>query len=302
MNQNSNAAQDIPSDTPPLTGEDVRSIGEIIRDTRELNAEQVASILDYQRSAGVKFGEAAIALGLATQDDVLHALARQFNYAFSSPDIARTRPELVMLAQPFGQQAESFRAVRSQILLRLRAESAALPVARRAIAVVSPESGDGKTFLAANLGVGLSQLGGRTLIVDADLRGPRMHEVCGVEGGTGLSGLLIGRRGENVVRGVPGVPNLFVLPVGVQPPNPLELVQGFSFGVLMHELVSKFDHVIVDTPAAQYGADGAVVASTCGLAVIVARRNRSSLLDVQSLASTLEAAHVKILGSVVNEF
>lgn len=285
------------------TSEDVRSIGDIIRDTRNLSAEQVGEVLEYQRSHGMKFGEAAIALGLATPDDVLQALAQQFNYAYSGHEQDKNNPELVTLNQPFSQQAEAFRAIRAQILLRTQADAAAgMPAARRAVAVLSPSSGEGKTYFCGNLGVALAQLGGRTLVIDADMRGPRLHELFGVESKIGLTGLLSGRRGENVIMAVKGVPNLFVLPVGIRPPNPLELIEGPAFGVLLQELLTKFDHVIVDTPSAQYGADAIVTAARCGVALVVARKDRARIDDLQELVQTLGASTAKIVGVVMNEF
>lgn len=284
------------------TAEDVRSIGDIIRDTRNLSADQVGQILAHQKTHGVKFGEAAIALGYATADDVLHALAQQFNYAYGGADSEQANPELVVLNQPFTQQAEAFRAIRAQILLRTQPGSAeGAPRAKKALAVVSPNTGDGKTFFCANLAVALAQLGGRTLIVDADLRGPRLHEVFGVDGSTGLSGLLAGRRGDNVVRQVKAVPNLFVLPVGISPPNPLELLQGPAFGLLLHELLKKFDHVVVDTPAGQYGADGIVAAARCGVALVVARKDAARIGALQELVQNLSATGAQVAGVVMNE-
>jgi chain length determinant protein tyrosine kinase EpsG len=284
------------------SSEDVRSIGSIIRDTRNLTAEQVGQILEYQRRNGVKFGEAAIALGMATPEDILQALAQQFNYAYGTEDRRANCPELISLNQPFGVQAESVRAIRSQIMLRTQSEHEGAPKARRALAVVSQNPGDGKTFFCANLAVSLAQLGERTLVIDADLRGPRLHEVFGEEPTTGLVGLLSGRQGDRVIRAVTGVPNLFILPAGISPPNPLELVQGPPFGLLLHELLSKFDHVIVDTPAGEYGTDGAVIAARCGTSLLIARKDRSAVADIQDLLQTLNAAHSKVVGVVMNDF
>jgi protein-tyrosine kinase len=285
------------------TNEDVRSIGDIIRDTRNLSAEQVGEVLEYQRSHGMKFGEAAIALGYATPDDVLHALAQQFNYAYAGVDQGAANPELVVLNQPFSQQAEAFRAIRAQIMLRTHPDAAdGVPRARRAVAVVSPGSGEGKTFFTANLGIALAQLGGRTLVIDADMRGPRLHELFGVDSKIGLTGLLSGRRGENVINAVKGVPNLFVLPVGIRPPNPLELIEGPAFGVLLQELLTKFDHIVVDTPSSEYGADSIVTAARCGVALVVARKDRARIDDLQDLVSSLSASTAKIAGVVLNEF
>jgi len=288
---------------PPAKGvgaEDVRAIGEIIRDTRNLTAEQVASILAHQRENGVRFGEAAIALGLATPDDVLQALAQQFNYAVGTAERLKLSPELVAYNQPYSQQAEAFRAIRTQIARR--ASAAGETRLHRAIAVVSPDSGDGKTFFCANLGVALAQLGGRTLIVDADLRGPRLHDLFALNAQSGLSGLLSGRRGEAVIKTVKGIANLFVLPVGVMPPNPLELVEGPGFAALLQELLNRFDHVIVDTPAAVYGADAATIASRCGSALVVVRKDHARVEALQDLLQMLHGADATVAGVVMNEF
>lgn len=285
------------------TSEDIRSIGEIIRDTRNLTAQQVGDILEHQRTHGMKFGEAAIALGYATPDDVLHALAQQFNYAYGGAGTEKTSPELVVLNQPFSHQAEAFRAIRAQIMLRTQPDDAkGIPQAKKALAVVSPNTGDGKSYFCANLAVAMAQLGGRTLLVDADLRGPRQHEVFGVAGSTGLAGLLSGRRGDNVVQPAPGVPNLYLLAGGATPPNPLELLQGPAFGVLLHELLSKFDHVVVDTPAGQYGVDGVVVAARCGVGLVVARKNAARIQALQDLVQNLTAINAQVAGVVMNEF
>lgn len=293
-----------PQATPPLSAAGDapvvdRSIGDIIAELRNLTAEQVEKVLQHQRENGVRFGEAAVALGLATKDDVLYALAQQFHYPYAPEEQQRSiSRELVALAEPFGARAESFRALRSQLMMRVFVEGAQHP----ALAVISPESGDGKTYCAANLAVTLAQLGGRTLLVDADMRGPRVHELFNLKNSTGLSGILSGRADKQVIQQVPGVPSLFVLPVGTTPPNPLELVERPAFGLLMRELVSKFDHVIVDTPAAVYGADSAVIAARCGAALIIARKDASRAESLRELVASLAGAPVKMAGVVFNEF
>lgn len=274
------------------------TIGEIIRRERRLSAQQVEQILQYQREKGVRFGEAAVALGLATQQDVLFALSQQFSY-FYAPDAKRGySSELITATQPFSHQAEAFRAIRTQLMMRLFSQDDV----RRALAVVSPDSGDGKTFFAANLAVVLSQLGGRTLVVDADLRGPRLHELFGIPSTSGLSGILSGRAETSVIKQVPDLPSLYVLPVGVTPPNPVELVERPAFALLMRELLSKFDHVVVDTPAAVYGADATVIAARCGAALVLARQGRSKVSRLQDLVATLSNSPAKLAGVIMNEY
>ncbi|MCE4557834.1 polysaccharide biosynthesis tyrosine autokinase [Roseateles cellulosilyticus] len=274
-----------------------RSIGAIIAETRNLSADQVERILSHQRTHGVRFGEAAIALGFASADDVMFALAQQFHYPYVLGDEGKLNPELVVLNQPFGVQAESVRAIRSQLMMRLFND--AQP--RRAVAVISPDVGDGKTFFAANLAVALAQLGGRTLLVDADMRSPRLHQVFGLDNKVGLSGILSGRAESQVIRQIPSVPSLFVLPVGATPPNPVELVERPAFGLLIRELVAKFDHVVVDTPAAQLGSDAAVIAARSGAALVVARRNSSRLQALAGMLADVADSPAVMVGAVIND-
>lgn len=276
-----------------------RAIGELIREARNLSAEDIDRISQFQRANGLRFGEAAIALGLADTEDVLQALAQQFKYAYADEEQKRTSPELVTLNQPFGHQSEAFRAIRSQILIRTQAEAGG---SRRPMAVVSPNSGDGKTYFVGNLGVALAQLGGKVLLIDADMRGARLHQVFNIDNSIGLSNVLSGRGGKGVVKQVPGISNLFVIPVGIQPPNPLELAEGPAFGLLLREVAVKFDHVVVDTPAMTNGSDGTVIASRCGAALVVARRDVAKVKALRSLTETLQGGQTRLVGVVMNEF
>jgi protein-tyrosine kinase len=203
----------------------------------------------------------------------------------------------VVAADPFSAQAEAFRDLRSQLLMGVL--GADQP--RRALAIVSPDKGDGKTFFAANMAVALSQLGSRTLLVDADMRTPRQHQVFGVDNTTGLSGLLSGRTDTAVTRAA-DLPSLFILPVGTVPPNPLELAQGSSFRLLMQEFLKKFDYVLVDTPAAVHGADVRVIAATCGAALAIGRQGKTQMADIKALVDSLAKGPSKFAGVVMNQF
>jgi protein-tyrosine kinase len=276
-----------------------RSIGDIIAELRTLSAEQVAQILKHQQDHGVRFGDAAVALGLANADDINYALSQQFHYPYAPHELNQLSAELVVLGQSFGEQAERFRALRSQIIMRYFGEPGSEP---RALAVVSADHGDGKSFVAGNLAVSLAQVGGKTLLIDANLRKPRQHEIFKLEGSAGLSNILAGRAEAAAVRPIAAVPGLCVLPVGVTPPNPVELVERPAFGLLLRELVSKFDHVIVDTPAALSGSDASVIAARCGGALLLARKNHSRLAELHALTESLRQSSAKLVGAVVNDF
>jgi protein-tyrosine kinase len=275
-----------------------RPIGSILAETKRLPAGQIDKVLEYQRRKGLRFGEAAVALKLITEDDVMYALSQQFHYPYAPHTRRDLSGELVAAMQPFSDQAEAFRALRSQLMMRMFMPGAA----PRALAVVSPERGDGKTFFAANLAIVMAQLGGRTLLIDANLRGPRIHQLFSIDEKAGLSGVLSGRVQANVIHQIADLNTLFVLPVGVAPPNPLELVERPAFSRLLSELLGKFDHVIVDTPAAQRGSDAGVIAARCGAALVVARRHQSRLGSLHQLVSRLKDSPAQLAGMVINEY
>ncbi|HOX67046.1 MAG TPA: polysaccharide biosynthesis tyrosine autokinase [Burkholderiaceae bacterium] len=274
-----------------------RSIGDFIRQVRGLSEAQVEQILGHQRLHGIRFGEAAVALQLATRDDVLWALSQQFHYPYAPGDGASFNSELIAAVDPFHRQTESFRDIRSQLMLGALAPEQP----RRALAVMSPNIGDGKSFFAANLAVVFSQLGARTLLIDADMRTPRQHALFGVPNDYGLSSILSGRSDTKAIHSLQDLPSLFVLPVGTLPPNPLELLQRPAFGLLVNELLGKFDHVIVDTPSSTHGADCRVLAAKCGVAMIIGRRGKSRMKALQGLVSEVTRGPAKFAGVVIND-
>jgi protein-tyrosine kinase len=281
---------------PPATTHD-RLIGEILAQTRGLTQEQIDQALAYSREKDIRFGEAAIALGMVSEQDVLYALSQQFHYHYAPTEQRHFSDELVLAYNPFSRQAEAFRAIRSQLMLRIFNQEANKP----ALSVISPASGDGKSYFAANIAVALSQLGGRTLLLDADLRGPRQHEIFGLQNASGLSGMLTGRAEANVIQQVPALPNLYALTAGPIPPNPLELVERPAFALLIRELRSKFDHVVVDTPAASFGADATAVAARCGAALVVARKGASQVRALQELTNGLSIGPTQLVGVILND-
>lgn len=289
-----------PVESPSVAGagEEVlnRSIGDLLRTVCHWSEADVERVLAHQRLHRVRFGAAAQALGLATADDVLWALSQQYHYPYGG----ESEPELVVAANPFSAEAESFRELRSQLMMGVFAPGEP----RRALAVISPDVGDGKSYVAANLAAALSQLGERTLLVDADLRTPRLHRLLRVpveEAPSGLSGMLAGRPELNAIHEVPQLPSLYLLPAGAIPPNPLELVQRAAFGLLLHELAGKFDHVVVDTPAGQHGADARVIAVKCGAALIVGRQHRSKMAAMHALVQSFAHAPMRLAGVVLND-
>jgi protein-tyrosine kinase len=279
--------------------QDRRLIGEELVQSERLDPNDRDLVLRKQEEHGGRFGEIAIQLGVLTRNDVLWALSRQFHHARNMPDRDTSlSSELVMVRQAFSDEVERFRDLRSQLLMTAMNGQGDRG---RTLAVVSANVGDGKTFLSSNLAVAFSHLPGRTLIIDCDMRSPRLHRVFALESRSGLSDLLSGRAVSNIMHAVEGLPNLYVLPVGVVPPNPLELIEGPAFRVLLAEVSAKFDYVLLDTPAASHGSDALVVASCVGSALIVGRQDHTQSKRLQQLVGQLGRASVRVAGIVMNE-
>jgi len=280
--------------TPPNPGQ---SIGDILVAAGRLSREDAARIGQRQQQDKLPFGEAAKALKLLKQEDIDFALSQQFDYAYLQPGSTQLSPELVAAFKPFSRVGENLRALRSQLQLRWLQQQQ-LP---KALAIVSPGRGEGRSFMAANLAVVFAQQGQRTLLIDANLRQPRQGKLFHAGGRLGLSALLAERAGMESIQHLPELPALHVLPAGHPPPNPQELLGRATFGQLLHSAAAQYDLVLVDTPAATDYADAELIASRTGTALLLARQNQSTLPALQQLARRLQDSGVAVLGTVLND-
>jgi chain length determinant protein tyrosine kinase EpsG len=272
-----------------------QTIGALLVDAGKLAPENVQRVLDYQRKSGLLFGEASVAMGLVDEEDVRRALAVQFGQAYLAPD-SGMGGELIAATDPNSVAVEHLRELRSQLMLRWFENDAR----QAALAVVSPGSGEGRSYIAANLAVLFSQLGKRTLLIDADLRRPRQHRIFGLPGRIGLSSVLAGRAGWDAVNEIKSLPGLWVLPAGATPPNPQELLARPGFGKLIQALRSSYEVILVDTPAAGQWADASTIATRAGAALMLACRDATSVPRVSKLANDLRQFGVTIVGAVLN--
>ncbi|WP_406851209.1 chain length determinant protein tyrosine kinase EpsG [Herbaspirillum huttiense] len=276
-----------------------RSIGAILVDSGKLSPENAERILRLQRERGLRFGDAAIQLGLLTQSDIDQALSRQFDYPYLLKGESKVSEKVVAAYNPFSKQVEALRALRSQLMVRWFDVDAK----HKALAIVSPESGEGRSFIASNLAVVFSQLGERTLLIDADMRKPCQHELFGLDNRNGLSGVIAGRCVvADALQRVPDLLDLTVLSAGPTPPNPQELLGRPNFTQLLGDLVQDFDVILVDTPSGGQYADGNMISARTGASLVVVRTNMSHISAVRTLTDNLTSAHVAVVGSVVNEF
>jgi chain length determinant protein tyrosine kinase EpsG len=275
-----------------------RSIGAILVEEGKLNVLDIDRVMELHDTEGLRFGEAALRLGLITGADLSLALAKQYDLPHLLPGDDSVNKELVAAYAPFHRCVEELRALRTQLLIRWYNPGAG----RRVLAIVSPGSGEGRSYVAANLALVFSQLGERTLLVDADMRRPRQHKLFNVPDRIGLSAVLSGRADSSAVVPMPNFGRLSLLPAGAVPPNPQELLSRHALPILLKELQSEFDVIIVDTPAAKLYADAQSVTYRAGSAVVLARKDHTRLGDTASVVRELSDTGARVVGTVINSF
>jgi len=228
----------------------------------------------------------------------------------SAPALAELTGAAVLSTVPVDSRAKraplivagSAGSVRAEALRQLRTNLQFVNVdaPARAIAVTSAVPGEGKTTTACNLAIVFAEAGKRVVIVDADLRRPRVAEYLNVEGAVGLTNVLAGQATVDDALQQWGTSGVFVLPAGSIPPNPSELLGSRNMEALLASLRQGFDVVIVDTPPLLPVTDGAVAATIVDGTVLVFRCGKTTTAQARSAADALAAVDARVLGCVLN--
>lgn len=196
--------------------------------------------------------------------------------------------------RPKSTYSEAYRAVRTALNFGIRGEG------HKVIQVTSPDPGDGKSTLSANLAVCMAQSGRRVLLVDADFRRPRVHRLFGAEPGVGLSAVIKGTADLPEAIVPTDVDNLFLLPCGPRPSNPSELLSSTRFSELVHVLREQYDIVIIDTPPVLAVTDPCVVAPRVDGVVLLIRITKHVRPHAKRALESLESLGANLIGIVVN--
>jgi protein-tyrosine kinase len=271
------------------------SMGALLLDAGKIGPRDAERIIALQKQKGMLFGDAAKALGLVNDDDIQRALSYQFDFPFLSASEETFSQELVAAYQPMSTQVEALRAVRGQLMLRWFSN------VHRTLTLISLSRGEGRSLMTANLAIVFSQLGERTLLIDADLRQPRQHSLFKLQSMYGLSDVLAGRADLTVITRIPAFRDLSVLPAGTIPPNPVELISR-GLKKCLHELQTQFDVILIDTPPAEQAIDAQIVASNCGGSLLVVRQHKTRMNDLQLLKDALHDTGSQCLGVVLTDF
>jgi capsular exopolysaccharide synthesis family protein len=202
-------------------------------------------------------------------------------------------PALVALHRPRSLEAEAFRGLRTSLYFSTRG-------GHKVIQVTSPESGDGKTTLAANLAVSIAQSGKRVLLVDCDFRKPRQHELFAVPNHIGLASVIADSTEPQDAIFETSVPGLSLLPCGPQPPNPAELLTSPRFEELLQVLREQFDFVVVDSPPLLAVSDPSIIAARVDGVLLTLRATKHGRPKAERAAEILDAMGATISGIAVN--
>ncbi len=283
----------MPSLAVPNAPTENSSIGSVLLELGKITPESAERVLRMQKELGIRFGEAAIRLGLITEADIQQALARQFDYPYLLEGESKYSDKLVAAYQPFTPQVETLRAVRSQLMLRWFAQG------RKSLAIVSLDADDGAGIFAANLAVVFSQLGEQTVLVDGNLRQPSQHLTFDLGSRAGLSDVLAGRATLDAVARINSFVALSVLPAGTLPPNPQELLGREAFSRLNADLQARYDVVLYDAAAFSLGADALPVIARAGGVLVVVRKNSSRYNDVAAMVDRITQSGAVIVGTVL---
>jgi succinoglycan biosynthesis transport protein ExoP len=250
------------------------------------------------------FGGTTLALGLTffseylddrikTPDEVVGHLGLSFIGMVPALFDKELRDPLISEAVP-ANFSEAFRAIRSNVLFSSADDGP------KVVVVTSSAPGEGKTLVASNLAVALAQAHQRVLIVDADMRKPRVHGIFRHAQEPGLSNVLVGNVKASEAFRNTKVPGLWAMPAGVIPPNPSELLNSKRFKEFVGTLGEHFDWVIIDSPPVMAVTDSSIVAHVATGVVFVIGSDMTSRRTAQRSLAQLRNANAKLIGAILN--
>ncbi|VAW47660.1 Tyrosine-protein kinase EpsD, partial [hydrothermal vent metagenome] len=162
------------------TSQNKRTIGYLLLEAGKLKPQDTDLIIKTQQAQGLRFGDAAVQLGLITEEDIMQVVSSQFDYSCLTVGDDAIDPSVLTAFHSYGKEIEALRALRSQLLLRWFTEN-------KSLVITAPTSKQGSSYIAANLAVLLAQLGQKTLLMDANMRQPTQQALFRTINRTGLS-------------------------------------------------------------------------------------------------------------------
>jgi capsular exopolysaccharide synthesis family protein len=214
---------------------------------------------------------------------------------FDDPEVNAINERLVTHLRPRSPVSEAYRTLRTNILFTAPENP------KHIILVTSSGPQEGKSTSVANLAITFSQMGSKTLLIDADLRRPMLHKLFQVEQQPGLTNVLMGQKSlDESITAVADVPDLFLLTCGFNPPNPAELLGSERMNTLLQQLRDQYAVILIDTPPVNAVTDPSVLARFVDGAVLVIRSAETPRGSALVAAEQLRRIEAPVLGIILN--
>lgn len=258
---------------------------------RDLLDRTIKSQVDVESAVGLTFlGILPMAQQGSQKSGYYYGRGRRGRHS----DTSVSSPEMVVHEAPMSGVAEAARSIRTNIQFMSPDEPF------RALLITSAGPSEGKTTVTSCVATAMAQAGLRVLIVDCDLRRPRVHRVFKLSNELGLSGVLLdaSKLAEAVLE--TRIPNLFVMPSGPLPPNPAELLQSDRFAKILAELKERFDRVIIDSPPVAPVTDAAILSTRVDGTVLVFKAFGTAREAGRQARRSIQDVGGRILGAVLN--
>jgi capsular exopolysaccharide synthesis family protein len=242
---------------------------------------------------GVAFGRHALDTKVRSEADVKTLSDRPLLASIPLDKNTKGKP-LTLLTDPHGMHAEAIRRLRTNLLF------VDVTTGKHSFVVTSAMPGEGKTTTVINLAMALADTGARVLLVDGDLRNPTVARTMGLEGGVGLTTILLGAATVDDVVQQWRDSSLYVLPAGQIPPNPSEILGSEPMETLFDHLTKEFDYVLVDSPPVLPVIDAVVINKLVGGLLFVVAADRTRKRDLQSALKALSTVDARAAGFALN--
>ena len=203
---------------------------------------------------------------------------------------------LITKNDPKAPASEAFREIRTNLHYK------SVDKQLKTIVVTSPSLGDGKTVTSVNMAVTLAKSGKKVLVIDADLRKPKVHLYFGIPNEKGLTNIIKGDIDEDInVLELKDVPNLSVIPSGPIPPNPAEILSSNKMQKLLENLKDKYDFILIDTPPVGQVTDAAILAGIADGTILVFACSQTRIDMAKRAKKALESVSTNIIGTVLTK-
>lgn len=268
-----------------------QKIGPMLVAQGKLKPKDLNAILTEQKNQGLRFGDAALRLGLVSEEDVKAILAEQFAYTTTPGTNSQLDHRLSSLFQPDSLHAEALRSLRSELLLRYFNNQS------QTLALMGCDDAESIALTSANLAISFAQMGIKTLLVDCNLRHPQLQQLFYLNPlAPGLADSLVGRATVAPTK-IEAVRSLEVICAGTQAPNPQELLAN---KYLLHSQLSSlskgFDVILLNTTPLTTNSDAQLVAVQAGAALLLAQAHHTKTRSLTKVSSRLQELGVRLLG------